>query len=467
LKTRSLARQTIISILVAEFLCAFIFMGAALLHERRTRLAAFDVMMQGRFDTVFGVVQDAEDVGDNLIIDARDLDLPGEDAYAVYLPNGRVLGSSNAAPADLIKLGKDGFTHRRVNGHTYRVLQRNEVRVIDSLENGGHGIHRPVTILYASPEDRVWHGVLEAVGFYVSVGVVLILGTAVLMIFLMRRVLRPIRELGIEASGVSARSLQFNPPQSAMQMKELRPLATALSSMVDGLNESFQQQHRFVGDAAHELKTAVAVTRSTIQLLLLRPRSTQDYAAGLDELLHDNDRVEELVARMLTLAQLEERNTSTPISADLVEATQKVVQRMRRFAEARNVAVELHPADAAFVPVCTEELEVLISNLLLNAIQHSPQATTVIIEISTAAQTVLLRVRDHGEGISREALPHVFERFYREDRSRSRETGGAGLGLAICKSIVDAAQGSIEIESAPHQGTTVLVTLPAAIFSLS
>jgi signal transduction histidine kinase len=109
-----------------------------------------------------------------------------------------------------------------------------------------------------------------------------------------------------------------------------------------------------------------------------------------------------------------------------------------------------------------EAAESLVSNLLMNAVQHSAQGAEVCVSVfaSTAGDLAELRVADAGEGIASENLAHVFERFYREDRSRSRETGGAGLGLAICKSIVESAEGVITIESTPGSGTTVIAQFP-------
>jgi signal transduction histidine kinase len=114
-------------------------------------------------------------------------------------------------------------------------------------------------------------------------------------------------------------------------------------------------------------------------------------------------------------------------------------------------------------PVAVEggDAGVLVSNLLLNALQHSPAESQVEVSVRACPAGTELRVTDHGEGISESALPHVFERFYRADASRSRQSGGAGLGLAICKAIVERAHGNIKIQSQLEQGTEVTATLPA------
>ena len=459
---RSLIRRTIAVVLLAELCCAVAFSGATLLHERRTRLRAFDVMLQGRSDSLLGAVQDAEDPDDNVTIDPAELRVSAEDVYAVYNMGGRLLGASRNAPAELIGRRRDGFSDQRAGGHDYRIFQRGAMRVIDRAENGGVGLQRPVTIIYAAPLDNMWHGIVEAVSFYVLVSVALFALTAGLMILLLRRVLEPIQELAIQAAAVSMKSLEFVAPKSALEISELQPLASTLTATVKGLRQAFEKEHRFVSDAAHELKTAVAVVRSTIQVLMLKSRSQKEYTQGLERLLLDNQRVEGLVTQMLLLARLEEKTGVDPIASDISIPVRRAVGSLRSFAEEH--AVDLVTAIAADLPIplSPNEVEVLISNLVVNAVQHSSRGAAVEITLVRSGQSAVLRVRDEGAGISPEAQPFVFDRFYREDTSRSRDTGGAGLGLASCKSIVDSAQGSISLESIKGGGTTVTVAFRLA-----
>ena len=135
----------------------------------------------------------------------------------------------------------------------------------------------------------------------------------------------------------------------------------------------------------------------------------------------------------------------------------------------RGVQVEVVvPASAAsHVPIDEEDCCTLLSNLLLNAIQHSPARSIVEARLTSETGAVVLEIQDHGDGIDPEALPHIFDRFYRGDPSRARSTGGTGLGLAICKAIVQKAGGAIDIASQPdpnlpNRGTTVTVRLPLA-----
>jgi signal transduction histidine kinase len=469
---RSMRRQLIVGILSVELLCAACFAGVALFHEWEVRMHALDATIRGRSDSLLGAIQDAEDPDDNVTIDSTELAIPREDVYAVYAGDGRLIGSTAGAPEELIARRGDGITSRDARGRSYRTLERKGMRVIDRPETGGAGIQRPVTILYSVPTRRIWHEVREAASFYAGASALLLLFTSLVIIILLRRALSPIQDLSAEASSISLNSLSFRPPASALEMTELQPLAATLSAVIDGLKHSVDQQNRFLGDAAHELKTAVSIVHSSIQLLLMRSRNAVEYASCLEAVLSDNLRVSELVNRMLDAARFKEEKMEKAENPNrltgVVEVSQQVLQRLQPILEAQKVRVEMYGELQTAVRSSADDLDLLISNLIVNAVQHSRDGGLIGLRVESIDGFVSLTVQDHGYGISAEALPHVFERFYREDASRSRETGGAGLGLSICKAIVEAASGTIEIESTAGVGTTVHVKLPsAAAFSVA
>ena len=464
MRVHSLTRRMVIAVLALEMLCAFAFSVLALWHESRSRLHAFDLQLQGRSDSLLGAVQDAEDPADNVLIDPAELKLPVTDFYAVYQQGGRLLGGSEHVVAPLTERQGDGYRTAQFNGKAYRVFEREALRVIDREENGGVGLRRPVTIVYAAPTAHVWSEVLKAASFYGLASVVSAAITALLLVFLIRGFLTPIRELAQAASAVSVSSLKFAAPPNALRTRELQPLAEAMSAVVARLALALEAQHRFVGDATHELKTAVAVVRSSIQILGLKQRSPEQYQAGLERILSDNERTEELVSRMLTLARFEERSdlaTALLPLLDMGAPVERTLDRLAPYALARGIRIESAICERTMARVPSEALQTLVSNLVINAVQHSRAGFAVAVRVcrqegSTAVS--LLEVQDKGDGIAASHLPFVFDRFYRQDTSRSRETGGAGLGLAICKSIVDAVGGTIDLQSVLGEGTTVRVT---------
>ena len=291
--------------------------------------------------------------------------------------------------------------------------------------------------------------------------------TAVVLVFLLRTLLNPLNELAGAAAGVKTDSLVFHPPASALRLRELAPLAEALSATISRLRLAFEMQHQFINDAAHELKTAVAVVRSTVQVLSMRNRTVDEYRRGLNQILSDNMRVEELIARMLTLARFNERTELPKVKIDFAEHVQQAVEKLGSFSEARGVLLKFDAAAEVTVNLAPEAAHILASNLVMNAIQHSKSGTEVRVSVSAlrrdaGERRAILVVQDFGCGIDARNLPKVFDRFFREDPSRSRESGGVGLGLAICKSIVEAADGMIEIESVLGMGTTVTASFPLA-----
>jgi signal transduction histidine kinase len=466
MKRHSLSRRLISSVLLVELIFAVAVIALAAAYERHAHLRAFDIMLQGHADSLLGAVQDAEDSADNVMLDRTGLELPAEDVYEVRDSNGRLLGRSanwqGPDPRDVASTGNRIYP-TKVAGHRYRVLALHGLRVVDPGDKGG-GTPRHILVVYGARTSHVWHQVRNAIVFFSLSNLVLLIVTGVLMAWLLHRGLAPMRELAAEAENISIYRWNFRPPESAVETRELAPLASALSAAMQRLEGSFGQQRRFVSDAAHELKTAVAVVKSSLQLLGMRQRTTEEYEAGVEVSLMDCERIEEIVARMLTLARAEHLTTGENAAgiADLADAAITTAQQFQSMAEVRSVTLTLAVREHAFVPLASEECSLLCSNLLLNALQHSPPQSEVRLVLQPEVDWVGLRIEDQGDGIEPALLPHVFERFSRGDPSRSRNTGGTGLGLAICKAIVDRAGGSIALQSEPGHGTAAVVRLPRA-----
>ena len=473
MKTRSVKRQLIASVLLVELISAVCITGLAYVYERHTHLRTFDIMLRGRADSLLGSVQDADDAEDNVMMDGTQVNLPERDIFQVWDGRGVVLGKStnwdglaNVTALDGLGWKHQPFQRLIVNRRKYGAIRLDGIRVVDPGEKGG-GIVRHVTILYAAPLEPVWHAIRDAVVFYASTSLALLLVTGFVMLLVLRSGLAPLHDLAMEAAAVSVTSWNFSPSDRVLQTVELAPLASTLTVALKRLEKSFAQQNRFVSDAAHELKTAVAVVKSSLQLLTMRPRSTTEYQAGLERCQLDCERVEETVSRMLTLAQIEseaaaEAAARSRYSTNVGEVVRDIVLQFEPIADIGRVTVEVLAADAVTADIDPEQFHVLCSNLILNAIQHSRAGGIVRLRAESKAASVEIQVVDSGDGIDPEVLPHIFDRFYRSDPSRSRKTGGTGLGLAISKAIALRFQGSIEIESTPGKGTSVMVNLPVA-----
>jgi signal transduction histidine kinase len=470
----SIAVRLIAAVLTVEFVASLAAILLSLGYEHHTHFRSFDIMLRGRADSVLGAVQDADDPGDNIMLDRADLSVPDNDIWEVFDDRGHLLGRSPNWPADpkgllaftpqqFATLPDGAYSDLRLHGHRYRLLLRHGSRTIDPLEPGGGKLHH-VTILYGTPTVRVWKAIRGAVEFYAAASLLLLVVTGPLIAWLLHRGLFPLRQLAALSSHISVDDWRFSPPAEARSTPELAPLTNVLEQTLDRLHRSFDQQRTFVSDAAHELKTAVAVAKSSLQLLGLAPRTVAEYQAGLQGCLADTRRLEDLVSRMLTLARIEgaASNAGPAPVCDLALCLRNTVAELESFAALRRVQVAASlPAGSAFpVPLAAEDASLLVSNLLMNALEHSPADSTVQLRLCAEPGGVLLTVEDHGEGIDPAAQPHVFDRFYRGDPSRARSTGGFGLGLAICKAIVERAGGSIHLTSLLGQGTTVSIFLP-------
>ncbi|HUZ95570.1 MAG TPA: HAMP domain-containing sensor histidine kinase [Edaphobacter sp.] len=462
----SLTRRLVIAVLLVELLSAMAITGLALGYERHTQFHAFDIMLRGRAYSLLGAVQDAEDAGDNVMLDGTERSLPSNDIYEVTDAGGHLLGRSGnwQGPGNsTLKMNSDGLFKLKIKGNQYRAIQVHGVRIVDPGDKGG-GIPRHVTVIYGSETEHVWDVITDAVEFYAMASLLLLAISGVLMFWLLNRGLEPLRELAAAASAVSVNSWEFAPSDEARGIRELAPLTGALEMVLHGLKRSFQQQHQFVSDAAHELKTAVAVAKSSVQLLTMRHRTAMEYEAGLERCQADCERMEEIVAKMLTLARVESQEESKPAphATRLLDCVRAAGVQLATVAQGKGMRISISGEDAALVDVAAEQLQLLCSNLILNALQHSSEGSQVRAIAQIRRHSVELRVEDDGSGIEPEMLPHIFDRFYRSDPSRSRKTGGTGLGLAICKAIVARAHGSIEIASEFGRGTVVTVHFPVS-----
>jgi signal transduction histidine kinase len=483
---RSITARLITAVLAVELLSSILVVFLSFGYERHSHFRAFDVLLRGRTDSVLGAVQDAEDANDSLLFDPAALHPFPNDIYEVYDSSGRLLGRSPnwqglgfalpAAPKADSKGNHHGefhgdFINLKINGQEYRALRTLGTRLVDPGDHGGK--LRSVVVVYGAPTGRVWHSIFGTVEFYAAGTLFLLLVTGPLIAWLLHRGLLPLRQLAALAGKVSVDSWHFDPPASAHATPELAPLTQALEGVLQRLQASFEQQRAFVSDAAHELKTAVAVAKSSLQLLAMKRRSPAEYQTGLERCLDDSQRLEELVTEMLILARIEAAPISGPgvghsPSTDVAAALRQTAATLQTVAELRGVHLELH-LDAALtlanskpvnVPVPHDDLSLLLSNLLLNALQHSPADSTVSLRVALDGQTAVLTIEDHGDGIAPEALPHIFDRFYRGDPSRNRNTGGTGLGLPIARAIALKAGGSIQIASQLGQGAIATIRLP-------
>jgi len=464
----SITSRLVVTVLLLELLSAVALIGAITIHERRVQLKALDASLLAGAESLMGAVQDKEDEADNVMLDMRGVQLGRDAAFRVEDEQGRVLGYAGNPP-DLPTPSSDApaFHNIDVGRHGYRFVVLRGIRIVDPGEPSG-GVRHSITVLYGSRTGHMWHEVVEAIRFFAIATALLLGATGLLMAWLVRRGLSPVYELAREAERISSRDWRFDAPVSAKNTRELQSLAAALEAALERVQRSFEQQRRFTNDAAHELKTDVAIVKSSLQLLSMNKRTVEEYSRGLAVSLEDFTRLEMTVQKMLTLARLEqppERNNSEAMrpSSSLRDVFEDAVSQCRPLAELKAVEVNLDFSADARVPIDSRDALLLCSNILLNALQHSSDGAAIRIALTVEEDVARVTLQDRGEGISEKDLVHVFEPFYRGDPSRSRKSGGTGLGLSICKAICEAAGGSIEVANNIGGGVLVTVKLPAEL----
>lgn len=233
---------------------------------------------------------------------------------------------------------------------------------------------------------------------------------------------------------------------------------------LDPARLAFARQQVFIADAAHELRTPLTLLRADAEVLLRgRERFTPDDAALLEDIVTETGHLSALSTTMLTLARLDsgavhhERDV-----VDLADVASSVVQRTRALADERGMTLTLGATTSAHVIGDRELLEQAALILVDNAIKYAGAGSAVEVGVATKGGAQRLSVHDTGPGIAAEHLPHLGERFYRPDKARSRAAGGAGLGLSLARGVMKLHDGDLIVTSAPGEGTTAILSLPAA-----
>ncbi len=275
-----------------------------------------------------------------------------------------------------------------------------------------------------------------------------------------RRGTRPLREVAETAQHIGSSTLNERIGAEGYPV-EVRALATAFNAMLERLEEAFARLSRFSADIAHELRTPVNNIRGEAEVALARARTPEEYIEVLGSCLEESVRLSELVESLLFLARSES-------PGDHLKRTPEHVGRLLTDlcdyyeAAATEIGVTLAASadDGMVAMVDRALLQRALGNLVSNALAHCSPGSGIWLSARSQAGKIRLDIRDTGSGISAEALPHVFDRFYRADPARSRHSGGTGLGLAIVKQIVVLHGGEVEVASDPGHGTTVSVVLP-------
>jgi len=280
--------------------------------------------------------------------------------------------------------------------------------------------------------------------------------------FLARKSLSPIALMNRQTQRITAERLSSRLDVTNSR-DELGRLATTINDLLTRLETSFKEQQRFIADASHELRTPLAVLRGEVEVALGKSRTTEEYKESLALIQDEAERLSRIVEDLFMLARqplnapavlMKQPLSLNAVVSDCARAAQVLAMRkgLRLMTDFDSTSIVLSGDD--------ELLKRMILNLLDNAVKYTPEGGTVYVELSRRNGSAQLVVRDSGIGIPEVDLTRIFDRFYRVDKARSRELGGAGLGLSIVRWIVEAHGGSIDVKSSPNHGSAFTVDLP-------
>jgi heavy metal sensor kinase len=274
------------------------------------------------------------------------------------------------------------------------------------------------------------------------------------------RALAPVQRVTLASRAISTRHLDERLPLRGAD-DEIDRLSQTLNDMFLRLHQGFQRITRFTADASHELRTPVAIIRTTAEICRQQPRATHDYEAALDRIIAESARAGRLIDDLLTLARADGGAQMERVPIDLVEVVQDAVDDGAILCETAGVQLEAPLTGRLPIAGDPDALRRLFLALLENAAKYTKPGGRVRVTTRYDGGAAVVEVADTGVGIPPADLSHVFDRFYRASPDRSRATGGTGLGLSIAQWIATAHNGTIGIESTLGAGTRVTVSVPS------
>jgi heavy metal sensor kinase len=276
------------------------------------------------------------------------------------------------------------------------------------------------------------------------------------------RALAPLTTLASEARGVNIGTLDRR-LHTRGTGDQLDDVASAFNETLANLENAFGEMRQFSSALAHELRTPLAALRGEMELALLRARSESDWRTSAASQIDEIDKLTRMVNQLLTLARAEAGEI--PLAHDAVDLgalVATITEQLEPVAQARDLDLHCVVHQPVTVRGDSGWLERLLLNLLDNAIKYTPSRGNIRVHVSREQNHARVDVSDTGLGIRADAVPHIFERFYRVDPSRSSTIEGAGLGLSLAKWIVDRHQGQIDVQSEPGKGSTFTIWLPVS-----
>ena len=289
----------------------------------------------------------------------------------------------------------------------------------------------------------------------------IVLGCSLVGWFVSKRALNPVTELAARTDAISGANLNVRLPQRGAG-DEIDHLIGTFNRMVERLEQSFRQTRQFSTDVSHELRTPLTVIRGQLEVALMTAGTTDQYRDAIITALQDVERLSNTVRALLHLSQAESGQLTLQISEfDLRDLCANMVEQFQILADARRTSLRFESDSACPVSADRMQMERLLSNLISNAIKYTPEEGNIFVRLDRQDDQAVLTVEDNGRGIPADALPHIFDRFYRVPGEYTDPEQGLGLGLSFVAWIVRTHNGTIDVESEIGKGSRFRIKLPA------
>jgi heavy metal sensor kinase len=382
--------------------------------------------------------------------------------YQVYeIRNGTVLAESDELRASGVQYSPQDLARYAQGPPTLIDLQTDQGKLRlrnEAVPSEGDLYLLVVGASMQSMEDTL-NSLLKALAWLIPTGVLL---AGVASWFMAGKALQPVAALGKAAGEIAVSSLDRRLPVRGTN-DELDQLAGKFNDTLARLENAVGEMKQFTASISHELRTPLAVLRGEAEVALMQANSTEQYRRVLASQLEEFEKLSRMINQLLTLARAESGEVAIahePVNISTM--TQEVAEQLEPVAASKDVSLSWDCNPDVTLRGDASWIERIILNLADNAIKFTQPGGHVWITVSTNGADAILEIADDGVGIAPEAVPHIFERFYRTDPSRANRADGAGLGLSLVKWAVDQHHGSIHVDSSPGRGTHVTVTLPAA-----
>ena len=340
-----------------------------------------------------------------------------------------------------------GDRNNRLRIVNYPIIFRNKVHLIIQL---------------GTPLSYISKILLRMLLYMVISALLLVTLTSFIGRYIVSRILKPVNMVAERANSISVSDLSKRVEMEKVE-DEMRALINSFNDMLRKLESSFKHINDFSSHVAHEIKTPLSIIKGELDLALKHERSTGEYRRVLSSLSEEVERIRKIIIDLLLLSKCEyDQSAYKYDNVNVVNMLKELYEEARMLAVPKQISVSFnYSKEDVYISGDLAHLRRLFLNLISNAIKYTGSRGNIAISLKKSAGEVRVAVADNGEGISKENLAKIFDKFFRAKRDGSQAEAGTGLGLSIARSIATAHRGSIEVESEMNKGTTFTVILPA------